>query len=95
MVKNGDGARFTLTSGDDLLRFTARRSAAAQPSEVSVRGWSVKDKAGVVGQARAGDETSTMGGETSGPAFAERAFGASPDPCGAWSTRAATSRRRA
>jgi Bacteriophage probable baseplate hub protein len=85
-LRNGDGALFTLTSGADLLRFNARRSAAAQPSEVSVRGWSVKDKAGVVGQARAGDETSTMGGETSGPAFGEKTFGASPEPRGGWPT---------
>jgi phage protein D len=85
-LHNGDGPLFTLTSRDDLVRFTARRSAAAQPTEVSVRGWSVKDKAGIVGQAAAGDETSTMGGETSGPAFAENAFGAAADPCGAWPT---------
>jgi phage protein D len=85
-LRNGDGALFTLTSGDDLLRFSARRSAAAQPSEVSVRGWSVTDKAGRVGQARAGDETSTMGGRTSGPDFAEQA--SAPRP-----TRAARGRR--
>src|SRR5262245_3377405 len=86
-LKNGDGASFTLTSGADLLRFNARRSAAVQPSEVSVRGWSVRDKAAVIGQARAGDETSAMGGETSGPAFGERTFGAAPDPCGGWPTQ--------
>ncbi|WP_317615778.1 hypothetical protein, partial [Phormidesmis priestleyi] len=44
--------------------------------EVAVRGWNLKDKKEIVGQARRGDEVSTMGGQTSGAAIAETAFGA-------------------
>jgi phage protein D len=45
-------------------------------SEVTVRSWSPKDKKELVGQAKAGDEVSTMGGQESGAALAESAFGA-------------------
>ena len=45
-----------------------------------MRGWSAKDRLEIVGQARAGDEPSTMGGEKSGPAIVEGAFGAAAEP---------------
>ena len=40
-----------------------------------MRGWSLKDKAGIVAQAGTADQTTTMGGSTGGPKTAETAFG--------------------
>ena len=54
-----------------------RLSAQAQLDQVTVRGWDVKQKQVIVGRASAGQETTTMGGRTSGPAAARVAFGAS------------------
>lgn len=66
----------TLTLNDDLLEFYPRLSTAAQVSEVEVRGWNVKDKQAVIGQARTGAEVSKMGGQQTGAALANSAFGA-------------------
>ncbi|HWS90132.1 MAG TPA: contractile injection system protein, VgrG/Pvc8 family [Pyrinomonadaceae bacterium] len=71
------GEALTLTNEGDLLEFHPRLTSAFTLSEVAVRGWSPKEKKEIVGQARMGDETATMGGE-SGPAVAEGAFGAAP-----------------
>jgi uncharacterized protein len=65
----------TLDMGQDLLEFMPRLSSAGQPSEVSVRGWSPKDKEALVGQSRAGDEVTTMDGDATGATEADRAFG--------------------
>jgi uncharacterized protein len=75
-VANAQGEALTLTMDDDLMEFYPRLSSAGQVSEVTVRGWSPKDKKELVGQARAGDEVSTMGGQESGAAMVEGAFGA-------------------
>ncbi|MCM8596516.1 phage late control D family protein [Accumulibacter sp.] len=75
-VANAGGEVLTLTLGDELLEFHPRLSSAGQISEVEVRGWSVKDKAAIVGKAASGAEVSTMGGQQSGAALAEGAFGA-------------------
>lgn len=72
---HAQGDVVTLAMGQDLLEFMPRLSSAGQPSEVSVRGWNPKDKEALLGQSRAGDEVTTMGGETSGAAEADRAFG--------------------
>jgi hypothetical protein len=66
----------TLTLNDDLLEFYPRLSLAGQVSEVEVRGWNVKDKQEIIGQARAGAEVSKMGGQQTGAALADSAFGA-------------------
>jgi phage protein D len=75
-VGNAQGEVLILTMDDDLLEFYPRLSAAGQVGEVTVRSWSPKDKKELVGQAHAGDEVSTMGGQESGAALVEGAFGA-------------------
>lgn len=71
---NDAGASARLRFGEDLTAFHPRLSLAQQVSEVSVRGWSEKEKRVFVGQARAGDEGARMG-RASGPQQVERAFG--------------------
>ncbi len=75
-VQNSKGEVLTITPADHLLEFSPRLSSAMQASEVNVRGWSPKDKKEIVGKAKTGDESSTMGGRKSGPKLAEAAFGA-------------------
>lgn len=79
-------AELTLTMGDDLREFFPRLSTLGQASEVSVRGWSVKDKKDLVGQAKAGDEGGSMGGQETGPALVDGAFGAAVHALGSWPT---------
>ncbi len=76
-VANAQSSVLTLTMDSDLLQFDARLSSAVQVSDFSVRAWSPKDKKEVVGQAKAGDEVSTMGGQKSGAAITQDAFGQS------------------
>ncbi len=66
----------TLTPDDDLLEFHPRLSSFGQVSEVTARSWNPKDKKEIVGQAKAGDEVSKMGGQSSGAEIIESAFGA-------------------
>lgn len=75
-VNNAQSESLTLTMDDDLLEFYPRLSSMGQVSEVSVRSWSPKDKKEIVGQSKAGDEVSSMGGQSSGAAISESAFGA-------------------
>src|SRR5262245_8358178 len=75
-VGNAQSEVLTISMEDDLIEFSPRLSSAGQATEVSVRGWSPKDKEDLVGQSKAGDEVSTMGGQSSGAALAEEAFGA-------------------
>jgi len=63
-----------LSLGRDITEFTPRLSSLTQAGEVAVRGWDVKQKKAIVGMAGVGQE-SPMGGRTSGPAAARRAFG--------------------
>ena len=75
-VSNADSEVATLTMEDDLLEFYPRLSSVVQVSEVTVHGWDPKEKKGIVGRARKGDEVSTMGGQKSGAALVASAFGA-------------------
>jgi phage protein D len=75
-VGNAESEVLTLSPDDHLLEFYPRLVSGGQVSEVSVRSWSPKDKKELVGQAKVGDEISTMGGQSSGGAIAETAFGA-------------------
>lgn len=62
-----DAAKITtLTYGDNLIEFFPRLSTVGQTSKVQVRGWSVKDKKAVSGEAVFGDTLSTMGGRQTG-----------------------------
>lgn len=71
-------AVFTLSRDDDLLEFYPRLSTLTQVNTVKVQGWSPKEKASVVGQATVSAVTTTMNGNTSGPAAANSAFGQAP-----------------
>jgi phage protein D len=75
-VDNADSAVLTLTLQNDLLEFYPCLSSLGQVSEVTVRGWDIQQKQAIVGRARRGDEISRMGGQESGAALSERAFGA-------------------
>jgi phage protein D len=65
----------TLDMQNDLLEFYPRLSSSGQATEVKVQSWSVKDKKAMLGDSKAGDEVSTMGGQSSGAAIANSAFG--------------------
>lgn len=66
----------TLSRDADLIEFYPRLTTLGQAGEVTVRGWSPKDKAAVVGRAGAFDVGGTMAGGLAGPAVADQAFGA-------------------
>lgn len=75
-VDNAQSEIMTLSLADILLAFYPRLVSGGQVSEVTVRSWSPKDKKELVGSAKVGDEASTMGGQSSGGALSEAAFGA-------------------
>lgn len=85
-VGNADSAAISLSlkaKGQEqpsLLEFYPYLSAMGQVSEVAVQGWSAKDKEAIVGQAQAGDEVSTMGGQKSGATLSQDAFGEAVNP---------------
>jgi phage protein D len=74
-ASNDAGVTLPLRLRNGLTAFYPRLSLAGQASAVSVRGWSEQDKEVYVGQARAGDEVSLMGGSEGGPRQLEKAFG--------------------
>lgn len=65
----------SLNLAHDLTEFSARLSALGQAGTATVRGWDVKKKEVVLGRASTGQEASTMGGRSSGPRAAQKAFG--------------------
>jgi phage protein D len=65
-------AAVTLSLGQDITEFTARLNSLNQVSEVTVRGWDVKQKQAIV---RSGLTGPGMGGRPSGPRATSRAFG--------------------
>jgi uncharacterized protein len=75
-TSNAESESITLTMENDLLEFYPRLSSMLMVSEVEVRGWNVKEKKEILGQAKQGDEVSKMGGNSSGAALVEQAFGA-------------------
>lgn len=74
-VANDQSEVLTLNMDKDLLEFYPRLSSSGQATEVKVQSWSVKDKKALLGDAKSGDEVSTMGGNDSGAALAQKAFG--------------------
>ncbi|GAB4517687.1 MAG: hypothetical protein Kow0047_29370 [Anaerolineae bacterium] len=74
-VANDQSEVITLTYGMTLRSFYPRMTVVGQTNEVTVRGWDPMNKEAVVGTARVGDETSTMGGNDLGASLAEQAFG--------------------
>jgi len=75
-VANDQGVAITLLADEDLSEFNPRLSSAGQASDLAVRGWDPKTKKEIVGQAKAGDEVSTMGGKQASAALSQKAFGA-------------------
>jgi len=73
-VGNAQSEILTLDMQNDLLEFYPRLSSAGQATEVKVQSWSVKEKTALLARSR--DVVSTMGGESSGAAIAQSAFGA-------------------
>jgi phage protein D len=63
--------------GTDVTEFTPRLAALGQPGAVQARGWDVKQKKEVNGQARGVPEL--MGGTKTGGQTAKAAFGARTD----------------
>ncbi|HTR16328.1 MAG TPA: hypothetical protein VMI52_04760 [Acetobacteraceae bacterium] len=74
-VGNNQSEILTLDMANDLLEFHPRLSAAGLATEVKVQSWSVKDKRAILGDSKAGDEISHMGGKMSGAAIVKDAFG--------------------
>ncbi len=68
-------ASVTLQVGQDLTEFTPRLRSLDQVDEMTVRGWDTTKKSVIVGTARAGQESTTMGGKASGPRRTRQAFG--------------------
>ena len=74
-VGNAESEVLTLDIRQDLLEFYPRLSSVGLATNVRLQSWSVKDKAAVLGNSSAGDEVSTMGGQSSGAAIVGAAFG--------------------
>lgn len=66
----------TLRLSQDIIDFFPRLTTMSQVSEVMVQGWDVKQKKAILGKAATGVEQA-MGGKSSGPKSAKRAFGKS------------------
>ncbi|NJM41975.1 MAG: phage late control D family protein [Anaerolineae bacterium] len=81
--QNTSQATLRLELDTHISEFTPRLSSLAQVGEVTVRGWDVKQKQVIVGKAGAGQEASLMGGRSSGPRTANRAFGKPASPASA------------
>lgn len=73
--QHGHRPSVTLQIGQDISEFTPRLRSLAQVGEMTVRGWDVKQKKVIVGTAKTGQESTMMGGRSSGPKQATRAFG--------------------
>jgi len=74
-VSNAESEIVTLTMERDLLEFYPRLASLHQVSDVTVRGWSPKDKHEIIGRAGKGAEGSRMGGDKSDTKDAPHAFG--------------------
>lgn len=67
----------TLSLEKDVIEFYPRLTTVSQVGELVVRGWDPKQKKEILSKAAAGQESSIMGGRTSGPKAANSAFGKS------------------
>ncbi|MGI9303716.1 MAG: phage late control D family protein [Gammaproteobacteria bacterium] len=74
--KATEGNTVTLSTAD-ILEFSARLSTDSQVGELVVRGWDVNKKEAIVGKAKAGEESTRMGGSKSGASLTDKAFGKS------------------
>ena len=76
-AKEDGSAVATLTYGETLVDFFPRLTTVNQTSKVEVRGWSVKDKEAVSGEAGTSDTISTMAGQKTGGKISEEIAGQS------------------
>lgn len=76
-AKEDGSVGVTLIYGETLVDFFPRFSTVGQTSEVEVRGWSVKDKEAVLGQAGMNDVVSMMAGQKTGGKISEEIAGES------------------
>jgi phage protein D len=74
----------TLSLDEDIVEFYPRSTTLTQVGQVAVHGWNPQEKKAIVGLAGAGQETSKMGGATSGPQATKRAFGQASSVAVAW-----------
>lgn len=65
----------TLSLSKDVIEFYPRLTTLSQVGERVVRGWDPKQKKEILSAAAAGQESSMMGGSTSGPKATNSAFG--------------------
>jgi len=72
-------ASVTLALGRDVVEFHPRLNAVGQVDAVAVRGWDVSQKQPINGAAGAA-QVAAMGGQSSGPQTARRAFGGADEP---------------
>lgn len=75
MRKHDDGSVLTLKRDEDLIEFYPRLSTMGQVGKVKVQGWDVTKKEGIIGEASAGDESTTMGGSSTGSQTVDEVFG--------------------
>ncbi len=75
--KEDGSAGVTLTYGETLIDFFPLLSTVNQTSKVEVRGWSVKDKEAISGEASMSDVVSMMAGQKAGGKIAEDIAGES------------------
>jgi uncharacterized protein len=71
---NAQSPKLTLSGLDDLLEFSPRLSTLGQVTEVAVQGWDIKDKKAIT--ATSGQESTKMGGKSTGADLSQKAFGA-------------------
>lgn len=64
----------TLAQEGDLIEFYPRLTTMTQVGQVVVRGWNSKEKVGIVGRAKPGDESGEMDGAFTGPDAVDTAF---------------------
>ncbi len=74
-VSNNSSASLKMSMGDDLVAFHPSLSLARQVSEVVVRGWDVQQGAEIESRVQAGQEATTMGGQSSASRLLDAAFG--------------------
>ncbi len=67
----------TLSLAKDIVSFRPRLTTMSQVGEVVVRGWDIKKKEAIVGQAGTGHQLTNMGGKRTGPRATNTAFGKS------------------
>jgi phage protein D len=77
-------AALTLSLDQDIIRFYPRSTTLTQVGQIEVRGWNPKGKKPILGRAGPGAERSKMGGRTSGPQAASRAFGKTSSASARW-----------